>query len=153
MCDCSFHLQVWQMKLSIFSYVHLPNVCHTHHHSQQQLARSVLVRGSPDCSAHIRFYPCHYVTYLMLLISEAYWASLEQALSGERGWLTCQTCPCLHLTKSLLWSECPLLTFYLVHKCLHRLSDHTIMIIRVMKLFFVQFCVFLPPLLNIFCFC
>ena len=33
-------------------------------------------------------------------------------------------------------------------------SDHTIMIIWVMKIFFVQFfCVFLPPLLNIFCFC
>ena len=84
------------MKLSIFSYAHLPNVCHTHHKSQQQLARSVLVRGSPDCSAHVRFYPCHYVTYLMLLISEAYWTSIEQALSGERGWLTCKTCPFLH---------------------------------------------------------
>ena len=34
------------------------------------------------------------------------------------------------------------------------MSDHTIMIIWVMKIFFVQFfCVFLPPLLNIFCFC
>ena len=34
------------------------------------------------------------------------------------------------------------------------LSDHTIMIIWVMKIFFVQvFCVFLPPLLNVFCFC
>ena len=33
------------------------------------------------------------------------------------------------------------------------MSDHTIMIIWVMKTFFVQFfCVFLPPLLNIFCF-
>ena len=32
-------------------------------------------------------------------------------------------------------------------------SDHTVMIIYVMKIFFVQFCVFLPPLLNIFCFC
>ena len=33
-------------------------------------------------------------------------------------------------------------------------SDHTIMIIWVMKMFFAQFfCVFLPPLLNIFCFC
>ena len=34
------------------------------------------------------------------------------------------------------------------------ISDHTIMIIWVMKIFFVEFfCVFLPPLLNIFCFC
>ena len=34
-----------------------------------------------------------------------------------------------------------------------RVSDHTIMIMWVMKIFFVQFfCVFLPPLLNIFCF-
>src|SRR5574339_596031 len=34
------------------------------------------------------------------------------------------------------------------------MSDHTIVIIWVMKIFFVQFfCVFLPPLLNIFCFC
>ena len=33
-------------------------------------------------------------------------------------------------------------------------GDHTIAIIWVMKIFFVQFfCVFLPPLLNIFCFC
>ena len=32
-------------------------------------------------------------------------------------------------------------------------SDHIIMIIWVMKIFFVQFSVFLPPLLNIFCFC
>ena len=33
-------------------------------------------------------------------------------------------------------------------------GDHTIVIIWVMKLFFVQFfCVFLPPLLNIFCLC
>ena len=32
------------------------------------------------------------------------------------------------------------------------MSDHTIMIIWVVKIFFVQFfCVFLPPLLNIFC--
>ena len=31
------------------------------------------------------------------------------------------------------------------------MSDHTIMIIWVVKIFFVQFCVFLPPL-NIFCF-
>ena len=35
-----------------------------------------------------------------------------------------------------------------------RVSDHTILIIWVVKIFFVQFfCVFLPPLLNIFCFC
>ena len=35
-----------------------------------------------------------------------------------------------------------------------QVSDHTIVIISVMKTFFVQFfCVFLPPLLNIFCFC
>ena len=34
------------------------------------------------------------------------------------------------------------------------MSDHTIVIIRIMKIFFVQFfCVFLPPLLNIFRFC
>src|SRR5574340_87692 len=34
------------------------------------------------------------------------------------------------------------------------MSDHTIMINWVMKIFFVQFfCVFLPPLLSIFCFC
>src|SRR5574340_580771 len=33
-------------------------------------------------------------------------------------------------------------------------SDHTIVIIWVVKIFFVQFfCVFLLPLLNIFCFC
>ena len=32
--------------------------------------------------------------------------------------------------------------------------NHTIMVIWVMKIFFVQFfCIFLPPLLNIFCFC
>ena len=35
-----------------------------------------------------------------------------------------------------------------------QVSDHTIVIIWVVKIFFVQFfCVFLPPLLNIFCFC
>ena len=28
-----------------------------------------------------------------------------------------------------------------------------IMIIWVLKIFFIHFCVFLPPLLNIFCFC
>ena len=34
------------------------------------------------------------------------------------------------------------------------MSDHTIVIIRVVKILFVQFfCVFLPSLLNIFCFC
>ena len=34
------------------------------------------------------------------------------------------------------------------------MSDHTILIIQVVKIFFVQFfCGFLPPLLNIFCFC
>ena len=34
------------------------------------------------------------------------------------------------------------------------MSDHTIVIIWVVKIFFVQFfCVFLPSLLNIFCFC
>ena len=34
------------------------------------------------------------------------------------------------------------------------MSDHTIVIIWFVKIFFVQFfCVFLPPLLNIFCFC
>ena len=33
------------------------------------------------------------------------------------------------------------------------MNDHTIVIIQVVKIFFVQFfCVFLPPLLNIFCF-
>ena len=33
-------------------------------------------------------------------------------------------------------------------------SDHTVVIIWFLKIFFVQFlCVFLPPLLNIFCFC
>ena len=33
------------------------------------------------------------------------------------------------------------------------MSDHTIVVIWVMKIFFVQFfCEFLPPLLNIFCF-
>ena len=33
-------------------------------------------------------------------------------------------------------------------------SDHTIVVIWIMKIFFVQlFSVFLPPLLNIFCFC
>ena len=33
-------------------------------------------------------------------------------------------------------------------------SDHTIVIVWVVKIFFVQFfCVFLPPLLTIFCFC
>ena len=32
------------------------------------------------------------------------------------------------------------------------MSDHTIVIILIVKIFFVQFfCVFLPPLLNIFC--
>ena len=34
------------------------------------------------------------------------------------------------------------------------MSEHTIVIIWIVKIFFVQFfCVFLPPLLNIFCFC
>ena len=34
------------------------------------------------------------------------------------------------------------------------LSDHTIVIICIVKIFLVQFfCVFLPSLLNIFCFC
>ena len=34
------------------------------------------------------------------------------------------------------------------------MSDHIFLIIWVMKIFFVQFfCVFLPPLLNIFCLC
>ena len=34
------------------------------------------------------------------------------------------------------------------------MSDHTIVIIWVMKIFFLHFfCVFLPPLPNIFCFC
>ena len=34
------------------------------------------------------------------------------------------------------------------------MSDHAIMVIRVIKTFFVQFfCGFLPPLLNLFCFC
>src|SRR5574337_654337 len=34
------------------------------------------------------------------------------------------------------------------------MSDHTIVIFWVVRIFFVQFfCVFLPPLLNIFCFC
>ena len=34
------------------------------------------------------------------------------------------------------------------------MSDHTIVVIWVMKIFFVQcFCVFLPPLFNTFCFC
>src|SRR5574340_744112 len=34
------------------------------------------------------------------------------------------------------------------------MSDYTIQMIWVMKILFVQFfCVFLPPLLNIFCFC
>ena len=34
------------------------------------------------------------------------------------------------------------------------MSDHTIVIIWVVNIFFVQFfCVFLPPLLNIFCLC
>ena len=38
--------------------------------------------------------------------------------------------------------------------CLALVSDHTIVIIWVMKIFFVQFlCVFLPSLLNLFCFC
>ena len=33
------------------------------------------------------------------------------------------------------------------------MSDHTVVIIRVVKIFFVEFfCVFLPPLLNIFYF-
>ena len=37
---------------------------------------------------------------------------------------------------------------------LHDPDNHTIVIIWVVKIFFVQFfCVFLPPLLNIFCFC
>ena len=33
------------------------------------------------------------------------------------------------------------------------MSDHSIVIIWVMKIFFVLFCVLLSPLLNIFCFC
>ena len=46
------------------------------------------------------------------------------------------------------WQEC---IEELYKKDLH---DHTIMIIFVVKIFFVQFFyVFLPPLLNIFCFC
>ena len=34
------------------------------------------------------------------------------------------------------------------------MSDHSIVIIWVVKIFFIQlFCVFLPPLLSIFCLC
>ena len=49
------------------------------------------------------------------------------------------------------WQE---YTEELYKKDLHDLDNHTIMITWVLKIFFVQFfCVFLPPLLNIFCFC
>ena len=45
------------------------------------------------------------------------------------------------------------LNFALQHVWL-LVSDHTPMVIWVIKSFFVQFfCVFLPPLLNLFCFC
>ena len=41
-----------------------------------------------------------------------------------------------------------------IPECLAQVSDHTIVIIWVVKTFFVQFfCVFLPPPLSIFCFC
>ena len=33
------------------------------------------------------------------------------------------------------------------------MSNHTIMVIKVIKIFLMQFCIFLPPLLDIFCFC
>ena len=49
------------------------------------------------------------------------------------------------------WQE---YTEVLYKKDLHAPDNHTIVIIWVMKIFFVQFfCVFLPSLLNIFCFC
>ena len=48
------------------------------------------------------------------------------------------------------WQE---YTGELYKKDLHDPDNHTIVIIWIMKIFFVQFfCVFLPPLLNIFCF-
>ena len=48
----------------------------------------------------------------------------------------------------------PLALFVVMLSKAHLKTHHTIMIILVMKIFFVQFlCVFLPPLLNIFCFC
>ena len=34
-----------------------------------------------------------------------------------------------------------------------RVSDHTIMVVWVIKIFFVQFSLFLPSLLNMGCFC
>ena len=49
------------------------------------------------------------------------------------------------------WQE---YTEELCKKDLQDQDNHTIVIIWVVKVFFVQFfCVFLPPLLNMFCFC
>ena len=49
------------------------------------------------------------------------------------------------------WQE---YTEELYKKDLHDQDNHDGVIILVMKIYFVQFfCVFLPPLLNIFCFC
>ena len=48
------------------------------------------------------------------------------------------------------WQE---YTEELYKKDLHDPDNHNGVIIWVIKIFFVQFCVFLPPLLNIFCFC
>ena len=49
------------------------------------------------------------------------------------------------------WQE---YTEELYKKDLHNPDNHTIVMIWVMKIFFVEFfCVLLSPLLNIFCFC
>ena len=56
----------------------------------------------------------------------------------------------------LLFSQWCFLTHTWLHilSCWLQVSDYTIMIIWVLKIFFVQFfCIFLPPLLNVFCFC
>ena len=62
---------------------------------------------------------------------------------------------CKDLTKAedikKRWQE---YTEELYKRDLHDTDNHTIVIIWVVKVFFVQFfSVFLPPLLNIFCFC
>ena len=87
-------------------------------------------------------------------------------VSQTRWHTECSTCTALSLRvlSSAAGVPSPLLALFIVmlskaHLTSHSrmsgsVSDHTIVIILVMKLFFVQFfCVFLPPRLNIFCFC
>ena len=61
---------------------------------------------------------------------------------------------CIYLTEAEDIKRWPEYTELLYKKDLHDPGNHDDVIIWVMKIFFVQFfCVFLLPLLNIFCFC